>query len=522
MTSVRIEGLSKRFGATLANDAVDLTLESGSILGLIGENGAGKSTLMKALYGLVRPDAGRILVDGVERHWRSPADAISAGIGMVQQHFMLVPEYSVLENIMLGLEPVRWLPWFAALRPIDRQRARRELQDLARQYGLEVPLDDLCESLPVGMQQRVEILKTLYRRARVLILDEPTAVLTPLETRTLFGNLRRLANEGCAVVMITHKLSEVRALCDTVTVMRAGRVVAHADPQSTSEQQLAALMVGKDVDLHVPIAASRPTGQPVLELRDLQHRNGKLRNLNLELRAGEILGIAGVEGNGQSELLAAILTPALISSGKIQILGRDGLLLKPAQLRAMGVGVIPEDRHRQGLLLNASAAENCLLGYEAHPSLSRGGFLRRAAVRQHAHRIFAAWDVRPRLIDQAAAGFSGGNQQKLIIGRELEFAPRLILASCPTRGVDVGAIEQIHRRLLAARDGGAGILLISSDLDEILALSDRILVLYNGTVAASFTRADVNLEQLGLAMGGAAMGGGEHKNSHKSGSTPHV
>lgn len=518
LVRVRIEGLSKRYGTNLANDRVDLTLAAGAIVGLIGENGAGKSTLMKALYGLVRPDAGRILIDGVERRWRSPAEAIATGIGMVQQHFMLVPEYSVLENIVLGVEPVRRLPWPKALRPIDRQSARRDIEALARQYGLEVPLDALCGSLPVGLQQRVEILKTLYRRANVLILDEPTAVLTPLETSELFANLRRLAAEGCAVVIITHKLSEVRALCDTVTVMRAGRVVGQADPKAVTEHQLATMMVGKDLNLKMPERSFHEFGETVLEMREVTHRNRKLQQFNLQVRAGEIIGIAGVEGNGQSEVVEAILSPAMIIEGQLRLFGRDGRGFKPRQVRALGIGMIPEDRHQQGLLLNATASDNCLLGFEAHPTLSRLGFLRLPAVRRHAQKVFENWDVRPRILEQPAAAFSGGNQQKLIIGRELEFAPGLIVASCPTRGVDVGAIEQIHRRLMEARDRGAAILLISSDLDEILALSDSILVLYSGRVAAQFNRSAVDITRLGLAMGGAS----DHKASVRTGGAQHV
>jgi simple sugar transport system ATP-binding protein len=505
---VRLEGLTKRFGAFVANDRVDLVLAPGSIHGLVGENGAGKSTLMKMLYGLYRPDAGRILVDGVERRWRSPLDAIAAGIGMVHQHFMLVGEYSVLDNLVLGAEPLGKLPLPRALRPIDRDRARREIAAVAKQYGLEVPLDALVETLPVGLQQRVEILKALYRRARVLILDEPTAVLTPLETRELFNNLRRLAAEGCSIVIITHKLREVLELCDAITVMRASRVAGTADPKKVTEQELATLMVGKDVTLHVEVAPATPRGDAVLQLQGVSHPSGKLREVDVDVRAGEIVGIAGVEGNGQSELVDVILCPALASAGSVRLLGQDARRFGARNVRALGVGVIPEDRHRQGLLLGFSADENCLLGYEDRPELRRAGLLSRAAVRAHARRIFDAFDVRPRDLDRTAGAFSGGNQQKLIIGRELAHAPRFVIAARPTRGVDVGAIELIHRRLVRARDEGAGILLVSADLDEILALSDRIVVLYAGRVAATFARGDVTLEKLGVAMGGG--GGARH------------
>ena len=502
---VRIEGLTKRFGACVANDTVSLSLATGSIHGLIGENGAGKSTLMKTLYGLYRPDAGRMLLDGVERRWRSPSDAIAAGIGMVHQHFMLVPEYTVIDNLILGAEPLVKFPLPSALRPIHRLKARKQLEDLVSQYGLEVPLDERVDELPVGLQQRVEILKALYRRAQVLILDEPTAVLTPLETQALFANLRRLAGEGCSIVMITHKLREVLDLCDRITVMRSGRVVGSADPQKTTENELAALMVGKSVRLKLEVAPAARVGDAVVELKRVSHRNGKLTGVDLQVRAGEIVGIAGVESNGQSELLDVILDARRIGRGQAFVLGQPTQGLSPRAIRSLGVGLIPEDRQQQGLLLRASAAENCLLGYEDRPMLRRGGLLSVAAVRAHARRIFEAFDVRPRDILREAGAFSGGNQQKLIIGRELAHAPRLILAARPTRGVDVGAIELIHRQLVRARDEGAGILLISADLDEILALSDRILVLYRGQIATELTRQNATLEAIGVAMGGGAV-----------------
>lgn len=507
MPRLRIEGLTKRFGDCLANDGVSLTLAAGTIHGLVGENGAGKSTLMKTIYGLYRPDAGRITLDGQECHWRSPLDAIAAGIGMVHQHFMLVPEYTVLDHLILGAEPLVKLPLPAGLRPIDRQRARRELEELARQYGLEVPLAACVEELPVGLQQRVEILKALYRRAQVLILDEPTAVLTPLETRALFKNLRRLADAGCTIVMITHKLREVLELCDAITVMRSGRVVGHADPKQVTEQELATLMVGKPVNLNLQVTTLPNQGEPVLEIQSVSHRNRRLQGVNLTIRAGEIVGVAGVEANGQSELLEVILRPAVVEHGSVRLLGQATRGLSPKAVRALGVGLIPEDRHRQGLLLKASAAENCLLGYEDQPTLRRGGLLSPAAVRAYAERIFAAFDVRPRDTNLAVAAFSGGNQQKIMIGRELAHAPRLLLAARPTRGVDVGAIELIHRQLVHARDRGAGILLISADLDEILTLSDRIIVLFGGRVAAQWTRQNATLERIGVAMGG----GGEQR-----------
>ncbi|MCC7441943.1 MAG: ABC transporter ATP-binding protein [Bdellovibrionales bacterium] len=509
--AVELVGLSKTFGSVRANDAVSFRVERGSIHGVIGENGAGKSTAMKMLYGIYTPDAGKILVEGKVRRWRSPQDAIAAGIGMVHQHFMLAGPHSALDNILLGAETSRrawsWLP--PPLRPIDRSAARAKLQALAERYSLPVDWDTPVERLPVGIQQRIEILKLLYRDARILILDEPTAVLTPQETQDLFANLRRLRGEGKTVLIITHKLKEVMAVTDRVTVFRGGKVTGGVETEATSPQELADLMVGRAVHLQVKVPPQPEPGQAALRLRDLKltGREGgveRLKGVSLEVRSGEVVGIAGVEGNGQSELLESILRPAELLSGRVEVLGQDVTDLPTAEIKAMGVGWVPEDRHRDGLLLNRPVRENFLLGLQSSAAFSRSGLVQWGEVDAAVKRALEEYDVRPRDPDVNAGGLSGGNQQKLIIAREFERKPRLLVAAQPTRGVDVGAIEFIHDRILKARTEGAGVLLVSSELDEVLALSDRILVLYEGRIVAEFTRAQADEKRIGAAMGGSA------------------
>lgn len=501
---VRLVGLSKRYGAVVANDSIDLSLQRGSILCLVGENGAGKSTLMKMLFGLIKPTAGRIIVRGEERRWRSPLEAMRQGIGMVHQHFMLVPEASVLDNVLVGTSS----GWLQGLKPLKREVAAKAIAQVATQYGLDVPLHSRLEDLPLGVWQKVEILKALYRKAEVLILDEPTAVLTPLETRELFANLKTLAAKGCSIVVITHKLEEVLALADRIAILRAGRIVGHADPKVVSVQQLASLMVGKEVNLRLAVSPAKPLKDKVLELSAVQHADPRrLSDINLSVAAGEIVGVAGVEGNGQSELLEAILKaslPAHRARGQVRILGADATRLTPRQILDLGVGVIPFDRHAEGLLLASDARANCLLGHERQAALSQGGWLKWSKIEAMTRRIMDDFAVTPVDSRRLAKEFSGGNQQKLIIGRELAFAPRLLLAACPTRGVDVGAIELIHKRLVAARDAGLGVLMISSDLDEVMTLSDRIVVLYRGRLVAEFKRGAADINALGAAMGGSA------------------
>jgi general nucleoside transport system ATP-binding protein len=501
--AVELRRLTKRFGAVLANAAVDLRVEPGTIHGVVGENGAGKSTAMKMLYGLYRPDAGEIFISGKPCAWASPAEAIASGIGMVHQHFMLAGTHSALDNILLGAEPVRW-------GMVDRRAARARLEDLARQYGLPVAWDRAVEELPVGIQQRVEILKLLYRDASILILDEPTAVLTPQETNELFRNLRRLRDEGKTILLVTHKLREVMSFTDRVTVFRAGKVTAELATSATNPQELANLMVGRKVVLGIEVAPAQPRPEAALEVRGLSlagpaASRHKLAEISFEVRRGEVVGVAGVEGNGQSELLQALLHPRETrcrTAGTVRVLGHDVTAWRAAAIRDLGVAVIPEDRLKEGLLPERPVSENFLLGLQGSSEFSHAGFLKPRALAAAAIKALAEYDVRPLDLELATGKLSGGNQQKLIVAREFERKPKLLLAAQPTRGVDVGAIEFIHQRIVQARDAGAGVLLVSSELEEILALSDRILVMYEGRLVAEFRRGEVSERELGLKMGG--------------------
>ena len=499
-----MRNLTKRFGSVLANSGVNLRVEAATIHGVVGENGAGKSTAMKMLYGMFPPDSGEILVENQAYAWRSPAAAIARGIGMVHQHFMLAGAVTVLDNILLGAEPRRF-------GMIDRSRARARLESLAQQYGLPVEWDSAVEGLPVGMQQRIEILKLLYRGANLLILDEPTAVLTPQETKDLFTNLRRLRAEGKTILLITHKLNEVMAITDRVSVFRAGQVVGEVTTAATNPEELASLMVGRQVMLDYVAPPAQPRSEPALDVLGLnlaglgKGRRPRLSEISFSVKQGEIVGIAGVEGNGQSELFQAILhcrDPHCRSSGSIRVLGQDVTHSAAAQIRDLGVGLIPEDRHREGLLLEWSLQENYLLGLHRGGEFARSGFRQEAALKTAAERAIAEYDVRPAESQAIAGRLSGGNQQKLIIAREFHRQPRLILAAQPTRGVDVGAIEFIRRRMVQARDEGAGVLLVSFELEEVLALSDRILVMFGGRIVAEFYRGQVTERELGLKMGG--------------------
>ena len=502
--AVELRGLTKQFGTVLANAGVNLRVAPGTIHGVIGENGAGKSTAMKILYGMKRPDAGEIFVGGTKRVWSSPSDAIAHGIGMVHQHFMLAGPYSALDNILLGAEPLRW-------RMIDRRGARARLDALGRQYGLPVEWDRPIEELPVGVQQRVEILKLLYRQANILILDEPTAVLTPQETAALFTNLAKLRAEGKTVLLVTHKLKDVMSFTDRVTVFRAGKVTGEAETGRTSPQELANLMVGRKVILNIEVPPAHPRDQLAIEVSGLslsgtagsRHR---LSEVSFSVRRGEILGIAGVEGNGQSELLQAILhprDPKCRTAGTVCFLGVDVTASAPLRIRDLGVAVIPEDRQQEGLLLERPVSENFLLGLQRSSAFSRAGFLHLDNLAQTASRALADYDVRPPDLTLPAGKLSGGNQQKLIVAREFQRQPKVLIAAQPTRGVDVGAIEFIHTRIVRARDAGAGVLLVSSELDEILTLSDCILVMFEGRIVAEYRRGEVTERELGLKMGGA-------------------
>jgi len=502
--AVELRGLAKRFGVVQANSDVSLKIRQGTIHSLIGENGAGKSTAMKMLYGIYRPDAGEILVRGERCIWNSPADAIAKGIGMVHQHFMLAGPYNALDNILAGAEPRRW-------GMIDRRSALDRLEGLARQYGLAMDWERPVEELPVGMQQRVEILKLLHREADILILDEPTAVLVPQEIRSLFDNLRKLRDQGKTILLVTHKLGEVMALAERVTVFRAGKVVGSARASETSPQELADLMVGRKVSLRIDVPPARARGEPVLEVEDLNLRGvlggsrRRLADVSFSVGHGEVVGVAGVEGNGQSEMLQAIQNPRdarCRTSGSVRYFGRDATRLEARAIRALGVAVIPEDRQREGLLLERPVRENFLLGLHRAPAFCRAGFVDGKNLEQAAMSALREYDVRPADLNAPAGKLSGGNQQKLIAAREFQRQPRLLIAAQPTRGVDVGAIEFIHGRIIQSRDNGAGVLLVSSELEEILALSDRILVMYEGRVTAEFARGQVTESELGLKMGG--------------------
>ncbi len=521
---IELRGLRKAYGACVANEDISLRASSGTIHAIVGENGAGKSTAMKMLYGMIVPDKGEISVDGtvwgrIGKRWRSPLDAIACGIGMVHQHFMLAGPETALENVVLGAETSvprwKWLP--PSLRPMDLEGARAKLEVISKKHGFAIDWDARIDDLPVGVQQRIEIVKLLYRDARVLILDEPTAVLTPQETQELFVQLKQLAAEGRTILIITHKLKEVMALADRVTVFRAGRIAGEAEVRDTSPDQLATWMVGRKVSLQVQAPPQPVLGAPVLEMQNLSLRNRAtglpaLQDVSLQIRAGEILGIAGIEGNGQSEILQLLQHPASyrgLSSGTIRILGNEVHGEKArwtaAKIKALGVGVIPEDRHREGLLLDRDLRENFFLGLQRTGGFTRHGWIRWSALTESAQQAVEKYDVRPRDIGALVRGLSGGNQQKLIIARELGRAPQFLIAAQPTRGVDVGAIELIHRRIFEARDAGAAVLLVSSELDEVRALSDRIAVMYGGRVVASFARGEATESQLGLYMGGGSV-----------------
>lgn len=503
--AIRLSGITKRFGPVIANEAVDLDVIPGTIHGVIGENGAGKSTLMSILYGFYAADEGSVSVDGAVVDIRNSSDAIALGIGMVHQHFMLVPTFSVLENVMLGAEGGTILKEGSAA-------TRAELMRLERDYGLEVDPDALIEDLPVGMQQRVEILKALRRGARILILDEPTGVLTPAETDRFFDILRSLRENGVTVIIITHKLREIIELTDTVSVMRQGKMVAHRPTAETTREELASLMVGRDISLETERVSVAP-GAVALSVRGLTWRDGggvvRLEDLSLDLREGELLGIAGVSGNGQSELLDVLSGIAAVQDGEIAI-GTHRVTRQsgtdPARMRALGLAHVPEDRHRRGLVLNFGAAENAVLGYHGSARSGAGRFLSPATMRRHCRNLMDRFDVRPADPHLRARGFSGGNQQKLVIAREIEPEPRIMLIGQPTRGVDIGGIASIHAEIMARKKAGCAILLVSVELDEILALSDRIAVMNQGSIVGTFDRADADIDRIGLMMAGVDQG----------------
>jgi len=500
--AVELRGITKRFPGVVANRDIELRVRRGEVHAIVGENGAGKSTLMKTLYGMHRPDEGTILLDGRETTLRSPADAIAAGIGMVHQHFMLADNFTVLENVVLGSEPTRG-------GRLDRTEARRRIGEISQRYALGLDPDVLVEELGVGDRQRVEIAKVLYRGATTLILDEPTAVLVPQEVDELFGNLAELTREGLTVIFISHKLDEVRKVADSITVIRRGTTVGSADPRTTTARQLAEMMVGSELP-SPQTRTSTVRETPVLELRGVTVASlgGRpaVDGVDLTVHEGEVVGIAGVEGNGQAELVDAIMGLRPLAGGVVVLGGEEITGWSTRARRESGMGFIPEDRHRQGMLLDAPLWENRILGHQTRPPAVKGPFIDRRAARADTERIMGEYDVRAPGPDTPAVALSGGNQQKLIVGREMSASPRLLVAAHPTRGVDVGAQAAIWELLNAARADGLGILLISADLDELISLSDTLHVMLRGRLVATLDPAAVTPEQLGGHMTGASVG----------------
>ncbi|MGA5099813.1 ABC transporter ATP-binding protein [Streptomyces lavendulocolor] len=504
---MELRGITKRFPGVVANHDIDITIRKGTVHALVGENGAGKSTLMKILYGMQKPDEGTITIDGKQVSFSSPADAIATGIGMVHQHFMLADNLTVLENVVLGGEKLYGIG----------TKARKKIMEISDAYGLNVRPDALVEQLGVADRQRVEILKVLYRGARTLILDEPTAVLVPQEVDALFANLRELKAEGLTVIFISHKLGEVLAVADDITVIRRGTTVGTADPRTTTTKQLAELMVGTELP-SPETRESTVTDVPMLSVQGLRltatDPDGVVREvldgIDFTIHKGEVVGIAGVEGNGQTELIEALMGLRTPDGGVISLDGADISHAPTRKRREGGIGYIPEDRHRHGLLLESPLWENRILGHVTEAPNSKRGILDPKAARKDTERIVREYDVRTPGIDVTAASLSGGNQQKLIVGREMSHNPKFLIAAHPTRGVDVGAQAQIWDQIREARREGLAVLLISADLDELIGLSDTLRVMYRGRLVADADPATITPEELGSAMTGAATGHLEH------------
>jgi ABC-type uncharacterized transport system ATPase subunit len=497
--AVDLRGITKQFPGVLANDHVDFSVRAGEIHALVGENGAGKSTLMNILYGLIPPDSGEILINGKPAHITGPREAIALGIGMVHQHFMLIPVFSVGENIMLGREPAGSFDFY------NHARARKAINELTKTYGLALDPDARMGDMPVGLQQRAEIVKVLYRGANILILDEPTGVLTPQESKELFRVLRDLVKGGKTIIFISHKLNEVLEISDRITVMRRGKVVGHLTTKQTTEEEIATMMVGRAVLLRVDKKPAKP-GAVVMRVENVSASSDQgvpaLRGVSFELRQGEILGIAGVEGNGQSELMEVLAGTRPATGGHVLLGDRDITTYDARTERDAGVAFIPEDRRGTGLVLTFSIAENTILGRERSSRFSwHEILLKLIAIREWARRLVTEFDVRTPSIDVAVRNLSGGNQQKVIVAREIGSQPKVLLAAQPTRGVDIGAIEFIHRRIVQERDAGTAVLLVSAELDEVKSLSDRIAVMYEGRIV-SIEGPDTPEERLGLLMTG--------------------
>ncbi|HEX6489416.1 MAG TPA: ABC transporter ATP-binding protein [Candidatus Dormibacteraeota bacterium] len=499
--ALELKGIVKTFGELRANDQVDLVSEWGQVHALLGENGAGKSTLMNVAYGMLSKDAGEIWVDGSQVTINGPQDAIQLGIGMVHQHFMLIPRLTVAENVELGHEIAQAGGW------LDFDSAFKAVRELSQKHGLEVDPRARVEDLTVGLQQRVEIVKALYRGAKILILDEPTAALTPQETEGLFRVVRSLCAEGRAVIFITHKLGEVMEIADEITVMRRGKVVATERPQNTTPQQLAQLMVGRQVMLRVDKGPAHP-GPAVLQVRDLvvhdQRRRPAVDGVTFEVRAGEIVGVAGVEGNGQNELIGALHGLQAARSGSVVLEGKDVTRLATRRLLRAGNRMIPPDRHRQGVILEFPISDNLVLDDYDEAPFAQGVLRRFPAIRSYSQRLIKAFDIRTQSAEQPVGSLSGGNQQKVVVARELATSPKVLIAAQPTRGLDVGSIEFIHSQLVKHRDEGLAVLLVSSELDEVLSLADRVLVMYRGKIVGELEGDGIDRDRIGLLMAGAA------------------
>lgn len=496
---LELRGISKSFPGVLANDAIDLSVEKGKILALLGENGAGKTTLMNILYGLYKPDKGQILIKGEQVAIHGPSDAIARGIGMVHQHFMLIPVMTATENVMLGVEPTRSGIF------LDKAKVSKRIQEISKQYDLDVDPQAFIGDLPVGAQQRVEIIKVLYRQAEILILDEPTAVLTPQEVEGLFKVLRSMVADGKSIIFITHKLKEVLEIADTITVLRSGRVVGTVNSKDASQEKLASMMVGREVNLVVKKKTASPK-DVVLIVKDLyvrdERQNLTVKGAAFDVHAGEVLGIAGVQGNGQTELVYSLTGMAPVVSGEISIMDKPVHRSSPRNVLERGVAHIPEDRQRHGLILSFPVHDNLVLCTYYQRPFAKGLELQQKVIIETADKLVDQFDVRTPNVFVPVSTLSGGNQQKVIVAREFSRPIKLLIASQPTRGLDVGSIEYIHNRIIEKRDEGTAVLLVSPELDEIIALSDRIAVMYKGKIVDILPAAKVNKTYLGLLMAG--------------------
>lgn len=496
---LELKGITKRFGNVVANDHIDLFLNRGEVLALLGENGAGKTTLMNILYGLYTPDEGEIFINGEKIQIEGPQDAIDHGIGMVHQHFMLVPVFTVTENVMLGAEKTKYSTF------LERKQVKSEIEKISQNYGLIVDPDSKIENLSVGVQQRVEIIKILYRKAEILIFDEPTAVLTPQEVVDFFAVVRGLIKQGKSIIFITHKLKEVLEISDRVNVLRNGKLVGMADPKKVTEAELANMMVGREVFLNARISEKK-AGERALEVRNLTVLNDRdypaVNDISFEIKSGEIFGLAGVQGNGQNELVEALYGLRSKAEGEVLFQGRDITEYTPRSIHNLGVGYVPEDRQQDGLILPMPVYNNLVMNAYYREPFSRGIVLQGETIRDYSEKMVKEFDIRPPNIDLKASSLSGGNQQKVIIARELSQNIKLLIASQPTRGLDVGSIEYIHSQLLKKRTEGCAILLFSTELEEIMNLSDRIGVMYRGELISVLNSKDATREKLGLLMAG--------------------